>query len=232
MKEIIPAILPKNFEDLKSKIGQMRGLVPIVQVDLCDGIFVPTITWPFRDQDARSVDEILNEREGMPYWDEINFEFDLMVSDAVENLEKYIKLGARRLVFHIEAVGDAQEFREFIEGMDMYVKENLDIGVALNNDTSLEIIESFIHDIDFVQLMGIANIGKQGEPFDERVLEKIEQLKTKHPDIIISIDGAVNEDSAERLLVAGADRLVIGSAIWESDDIVGALSYFKELANQ
>ncbi len=232
MKEIIPAILPKNFEDLKSKIGQMRGLVPIVQVDLCDGIFVPTITWPFRDQDARSVDEILNEREGMPYWDEINFEFDLMVSDAVENLEKYIKLGARRLVFHIEAVGDAQEFREFIEGMDMYVKENLDIGVALNNDTSLEIIESFIHDIDFVQLMGIANIGKQGEPFDERVLERIEQLKAKHPDIVISIDGAVNEDSAERLLAAGADRLVIGSAIWESDDIVGALSHFKELANQ
>jgi ribulose-phosphate 3-epimerase len=232
MKEIIPAILPKNFEDLKSKIGQMRGLVPIVQVDLCDGIFVPTITWPFRDQDARSVDEILNEREGMPYWDEINFEFDLMVSDAVENLEKYIKLGARRLVFHMEAVGDAQEFREFIEGMDMYVKENLDIGVALNNDTDLEIIESFIHDIDFVQLMGIKEIGKQGEPFDERVLERIEQLKAKHPDIVISIDGAVNEDTAERLLAAGADRLVIGSAIWESDDIVGALSYFKELANQ
>lgn len=232
MKEIIPAILPKNFEDLKSKIGQMRGLVPLVQVDLCDGIFVPAVTWPFRDQDARSADEILNEREGMPYWDEINFEFDLMVSDAVENLEKYIKLGARRLVFHMEAVGDAQEFREFIEGMDMYVKENLDIGVALNNDTDLEIIEPFIHDIDFVQLMGIKEIGKQGEPFDERVLERIEQLKAKHPDIVISVDGAVNEDSAERLLAAGADRLVIGSAIWESDDIVGALSYFKELANQ
>jgi hypothetical protein len=50
-------------EALAAKEGGMRGLVPIVQIDLCDGKFVPTVTWPFHEKDAQSLDDILNERE-------------------------------------------------------------------------------------------------------------------------------------------------------------------------
>lgn len=229
MKEIIPAILPKNFEDLKKKVGQMRGMVPLLQVDLCDGVFVPSITWPFNDKDAGSVDDILNEREGMPYWEDINFEFDLMVSSAVEDIEKYVRLGARRLVFHIEAVGEIAEFKEFLEGMDMYFKENLDIGVAIGNDTDVSLLDEVVHEIDFIQLMGIREIGKQGEPFDARVLDRARELKAKYADMVLSVDGSVNEDTVPLLLEAGVDRLVVGSAIWESEDVIGAVEYFKQL---
>jgi ribulose-phosphate 3-epimerase len=229
MAEILPAILPKHFEDLKDKVGEMRGLVPMVQIDLCDGKFVPTVSWPFHENDAKSADDILNEREGMPYWDEVNFELDLMVADAVVNFENYLKMGARRIVFHIEAVGDLGEFKEFLEGIDLYVRENVDLGIAINNDTSLDTILPLISNVDYVQCMGIKQIGKQGEMFDERVLERIKELKAQFPELIISIDGSVNEETAPRLLQAGADRLVIGSAIWESEDIIGSIYKFKEL---
>jgi ribulose-phosphate 3-epimerase len=152
-----------------------------------------------------------------------------MVADAVVNFENYLKMGARRIVFHIEAVGDLGEFKEFLEGIDLYVRENVDLGIAINNDTSLDTILPLISNVDYVQCMGIKQIGKQGEMFDERVLERIKELKAQFPELIISIDGSVNEETAPRLLQAGADRLVIGSAIWESEDIIGSIYKFKEL---
>ena len=45
--DIIPAILPKNYEDLKNKIALVRGIVPVAQIDICDGIFVKNISWTF-----------------------------------------------------------------------------------------------------------------------------------------------------------------------------------------
>jgi ribulose-phosphate 3-epimerase len=221
--------LPKNFEDLKNKIESMRGLVPMVQIDLCDGKFVPTTTWPFHARDVQSLNDILEEREGMPYWEEVNFELDLMVADAKDNIGDYLKLGARRIVFHVEAIGEPTEFSEFLEGFDQYVRENVDFGIAIGNDTPLETIFPIVPNVDFVQMMGIKTIGKQGEPFDDRVLDRIKELKNKFPHTLISVDGAVNEDSAMRLVEAGVERLVIGSALWESDDIVGSLYNFKNL---
>lgn len=105
MIEIIPAILPKNYEDMKNKIALVRGVVPFVQIDICDGSFVQNKTWPFSTGGASDYNfqNILNEREGMPFWEDIDFELDLMVSDAVENFDIYTKLGPKRIIFHIEA---------------------------------------------------------------------------------------------------------------------------------
>ncbi|HEV7702571.1 MAG TPA: hypothetical protein VGO63_03990, partial [Candidatus Paceibacterota bacterium] len=60
MAEIIPAILPKNYADLKNKISLVRGFVPLVQVDICDGVFVKSTTWPFF---ARGDDESFLEND-------------------------------------------------------------------------------------------------------------------------------------------------------------------------
>src|SRR3989338_1922901 len=136
--EIIPAILPKNYEDLKNKIALVRGHVPIVQVDICDGIFVKSTTWPFSGGDYdEHFKAILNEQEGMPFWEDIDFELDLMVADAVANFDVYTKLGPKRIVFHFEAVGDIEEFKHFLEGIDTYVRDNIQIGVAISPNTEI-----------------------------------------------------------------------------------------------
>ena len=70
MIDIIPAILPKDHEDLKNKVALVRGVVPVAQVDICDGNFVSSKTWPFSTggfEDFNFI-KIMNEEEGMPFW--------------------------------------------------------------------------------------------------------------------------------------------------------------------
>jgi len=221
MIDVIPAILPKNYEDMKNKISLVRGIVPIAQIDLCDGVFVPSKTWPFSTggfQDDKFL-RIMNEDEGMPFWEDIDFELDLMVADAVENFDLYVKLGAKRIVFHLEAVGDLGEFKNFLEGMDVYVRDAVEIGVAIDIKTPLEDIYPLVNYIDFVQCMGIDLDGYQGEEFDEKVLEKIKTLKEKYSNLIISVDGGVTFETAVLLAEVATDRLVAGSVIFKSNNI-------------
>ena len=229
--EIIPAILAKDYEEMKDKIALVRGIVPVVQIDLCDGIFVQNKTWPFSTGGADDINfqRILNEQEGMPFWEDVDFELDLMVSDAVSNFDIYTKLAPKRIVFHIEAVGDLNEFKDFIEGIDVYIRDVMQIGVAINTTTPIEQIFPLVNHIDFVQCMGIEKIGFQGQPFDERVLNNIKILKEKYPDLIISVDGGVNFDTAHKLVQAGVNRLVAGSLILKSNDIRETISVLENL---
>ncbi len=231
MVDIIPAILPKNYEDMKNKIALVRGIAPIVQIDLCDGIFVPSQTWPFSTGGANDLNfqNIMNEREGMPFWEDIDFELDLMVADAVENFDIYTKLGPKRIVFHIEAFPDVEAFKDFLEGIDMYVRDAIEIGIAFNSNTPIEKIFSLVPHLDFVQCMGIEKIGYQGEAFDEGVLEHIKTLKEKFPNLIIAVDGGINLETGAQLVDAGVDRLVVGSAIFNTDDIIGKIEEFRGL---
>src|SRR3972149_10757878 len=234
MVEIIPAVMPKNYEDLKNKVALVRGRVNTVQIDLMDGRFVRGQTWPYEgaginDSSDPHLLRIMGEQEGMPFWEDIDYELDLMVSDAVTNFDLYLKLGPKRLIFHIEAVEDETEFKEFLEGIDLYVRDNTQIGVAINTTTPIEKIFPLIPHIDFVQCMGIETIGRQGEPFDERVLDHIKTLREKFPELIISVDGGVNLDTAPILKDAGANRLVVGSAIFQSFDIKEAIDELENI---
>jgi ribulose-phosphate 3-epimerase len=169
--------------------------------------------------DQESAEAILDEEEGLPFWDSVDFEFDLMVMKAHEQFEFFIRLGAKRIVFHLEAEGEISAFKEFLEGLDMYTRENVQVGIALNTTTPVESLKPLISHVDFIQCMGIENIGHQGEPFDDRVLGQIASLRASYPELIISVDGSVDEDTAPLLVKAGANRLVVGSALMRSYDI-------------
>lgn len=228
MNEIIPAIMPKNYEDLKNKISLVRGLVPIVQIDICDGVFVKNRTWPFEGGDFdQYFTKMMAEEEGMPFWEDIDFELDLMVADAVSNFDHFLKMGPKRMIFHLEATGDLMEFKNFLEGIDVYIRDTIQFGVAINPMTPIEKIFPIVNLVDFIQCMGIDREGFQGQPFDEKDLDHIVNLKKKYPDLIISVDGGVDFNTAPRILEAGADRLVIGSAIFKSEDIRGTIQEFR-----
>lgn len=228
MIEVIPAILVDNFIELKERLAQVANLVRTVQIDICDGKFVSTTSWPMGSNNAESVESILNEEDGLPFWDSVDFEFDLMVAKAHLQFEFFTRLGAKRLVFHLEAEGDTNQFNEFLEGIDMYTRENIDIGVAINTTTKIDDLKNIICNIDFIQCMGIEKIGHQGEPFDQRVIDQIKTLRANYPELIISVDGSVDETTAPILVEAGANRLVVGSALMNNYDVRGMI---KELEN-
>ncbi|MFA6256755.1 MAG: hypothetical protein WCT29_00385 [Candidatus Paceibacterota bacterium] len=231
MKAITPAILDKDFDEIKNKLAFMRGRTRCVQIDFCDGAFVPSTTWPFASGGLEDINfrKIVNEEEGMPYWEDFDFEFDMMVMDAVENFDIYMKLGPKRIIFHLAAQKNLAEFEEFLEGIDNYVRDNVEIGVAVLPNTDLSMLGSLIGKVDFVQCMGIDKIGFQGQAFNPVILEKIKFLKDKFPGLPVAVDGSVNLDTAEDIIAAGADRLGVGSAIWKAPDPIGALEKFESL---
>ena len=165
----------------------------------------------------------------MPFWDSIDYEFDLMVKNAHEQFEFFVRLGAKRIIFHIEAEGEIATFKEFLEGLDMYTRDNVQIGIALNTTTPIEILSPVILSVDFVQCMGIEHIGTQGEPFDDRVLTQVSSLRETYPELIISVDGSVNEHTAPLLVKAGANRLVVGSALMRSYDVRATIHELESL---
>lgn len=228
MTEVIPALLVEDYNELKEQLSRIINIASIVQIDVCDGKFVDTTTWPMRGSDPY-VEAILDEREGLPYWDSLDFEFDLMIANAHEQFEFFVRLGAKRIVFHLEAEANQTKFVEFLEGVDMYTRENISIGVAINTTTPIEKLKTIISKVDFVQCMGIEHIGSQGEPFDDRVLNQIKSLRSTYPELIISIDGSVNEFTAPLLVEAGANRLVVGSALLHSYDVRETMQNLKNL---
>ena len=221
MVEIIPAIMPKDYEHLDEMMSLFVGVVPFVQLDIMDGKFVPARTWPYpRDT---HFDAIVAEEEGMPRWEEIDFEADLMEEKPELAVPKWVSAGARRIIVHVESMVDFEKIRASVPvGL-------IELGLAINTNTPLSAIEPYLERIDFVQCMGIARIGFQGEAFDERVLENVRSLRAKYSKLPISIDGSVNFDTARSLVEAGATRLVSGSAILEADDFTQAIAQMKNL---
>ncbi len=224
--EIIPAILPKDFADLEEHVARVKGLVPLVQIDICDGQFTPSPSWPYKKPDA-NFEAIAHEDRGMPYWEEIEYEFDLMVNNCQDDILTYVAAGASRIVLHTEAKGNIADAIEKLLG-------KVEIGLALNIDTPIDVLERYKDKIrectiKYIQLMGIDNVGFQGQSFDEKVIAKIKEAKEKYPDLEIQIDGGVNLETAPLLRAAGADRLIIGSAIFESENVVETIERFKNI---
>jgi ribulose-phosphate 3-epimerase len=231
MKEIVPAILEKDFGEIKNKLTFLRGKAKCVQLDFCDGIYVKNTTWPFATGGFEDTDflKIMNEEEGLPYWEDFDFEFDLMVAEAVENFDLYLKLGPKRMIFHLGAQKDLEEFEHFLEGLDMYIRDSVEIGLAFKPSDDLAIVSKLSHKVDFLQCMGIDEIGLQGQEFDEKAIENIKFLKDNLPGIVISVDGGIDLENAESILDTGADRLTVGSGIWKNGDPIGALQDFQRL---
>ncbi len=217
MKEIIPAILPTDFEDLEGHVDSVKNVTNIVQVDICDGVFVPNTTWPYKG-DSGEFEKIISTEQGLPKWEDVDYEIDLMVSNPKDIAKKWVEAGAKRLIFHIESEG-VKDAIEMLKKEYKYVKGDdlLEIGIAINIDTLVSKLEEVMGDVSVVQCMGIARIGFQHEKFDERVIEKIKEIRSKYPEVAISVDGGVDFENAQKLLDAGATRLIAGHSVFQGE---------------
>ncbi len=232
MVDIIPAVMPKNAEDLEMHLARVTGLVPLIQIDIMDGHFVSDLTWPYTE-DAGYMDQILHEDSGLPYWDEFDYEVDLMIANPEREIDQWITAGARRIIVHQESTNNLrkiiEEFRLRFPKKETPDIFDVEFYLAQNIDTPTESLYEYLDLIDGVQFMGIQKIGEQGNPFDKRVIEKIRQLRQEYPGTIISVDGGVNLQNAPDLIDAGASRLVVGSAIFKSEHIPDTIEEFRML---
>jgi ribulose-phosphate 3-epimerase len=216
---IAPAIIPTSFLDLQEQLARVESFAHEVQVDIVDGIFVPFTSWPYAD----ASDTIAQLKE---YTDTYHVEVDLMIERPEDVLTQYLDAGVRSVVVHLEGVAD------FDMLLELKAQYDFRLGFSISNDTPLDMLTAVIDHADYVQLMGIAHIGSQGQPFDERVLDTIRTLKDAHPTLTISIDGSVNEETLPRLMDAGAQRCVSGSAIMSAENPLVAFDALTVIAQE
>src|SRR3989339_329133 len=207
--EIIPSIVSRDFADLEKKIKILDSHVTWAEIDVADGVFASNIT--FQEP------ALLNELD-----DKLKLSVHLMVELPETVIEEWLAV-ADRVVVHYEST------EELADILEKYPKKHQEIIVALALDTPVSVIDSIADTIKTVQLMSIRRLGFQGEDFCPEVIEKIKTIKTKWPHLKVVVDGGVGIDEAKDLISAGADALVVGSAIWGAIDPLKALTELKSL---
>jgi ribulose-phosphate 3-epimerase len=190
-----------------------------VQIDVIDGVYDNDISWPYKNEFA-DFEEIEMGDEGLPMWQDFDFEFDLMIQNTAEETERFLKAGASAIILHFESFKSREALGDAISIAQDY---EVQIGIALKPKTPNAKIHELIPDIDFVQFMGSDDIGHHGVELENLVYKKISDLHTEFPNTVIGVDIGVNFETAPRLIKAGATRLVAGSAIFNSDNIGEAI---------
>lgn len=248
MAEIVPALIPKDFYELEDRVAEVAGHAKNIHIDMCDGIFVRNTSWPKIDD--KIFIQILDGERGLPEWEDIDYEVHLMTAHPEQQIFDWIMGGAYRVVVQLESffpgfkngfdeVG-RERFEQMLEKLKTDHGNNPDndddfyqVGISVMLDTPIEVIKPLIEKFHFIQVMSIPEIGFQGATFDERAYDRIKELKEFiktlpiHKDI--TVDGGVNQANAVKLREVGADRLVIGSAIFNSEVPSDAIEHINAL---
>lgn len=198
---IIPAIIPQSFDNLVLQVEKIKGL-PEVHVDVVDGVFVPTVSWPY--------DPIGDVVQALALLSQFSLEVDLMVTKPLPAARAWLKAGADQLVFHVETIS-VEAFAEFTNDCPVSV------GISCNNNTPLAVLYEYLPHADYVQCMGIATIGSQGQPFDESVIARLVEIRAQYPHLALAIDGSINEATIPKLTQLGLSRFIVGSAVIKAE---------------
>ncbi|OGC87126.1 hypothetical protein A3D70_00970 [Candidatus Adlerbacteria bacterium RIFCSPHIGHO2_02_FULL_54_18] len=195
MIEIIPAVLPRSIVELREGLSVLKGVSALVQIDI--------------------VADILGSEEALPMWEEFDFEFDIFLDHPERIVEQCVALGGSRIVVHAGHSGAREALEALQPRRDGEYAVATGLGLAVFD--TLDTLEPFAGLYDFVQVMGIVNEGRQGEPFDEHAVSLTRALRAAYPQLFIQVDG--HTAGHEQVLAeAGANRLIVGSAILGADD--------------
>jgi ribulose-phosphate 3-epimerase len=196
--QIIPSTLVNSEEEFIAQTTGLGESVEMIQLDIADGEFVPNTTWADPDVVRQT---------------SFSIELHLMVKDPLKELERWRSVDqVRRVLFHVEAVQDS-----LVEVVH-FIRDNYEwqIGVVLNPQTEISLIEPVLPEIDLVMFMGVQP-GKQGQKFLPETIERIRQFKELGTNHLVSVDGAVNENTIKDLFDAGANIVAPGSAVFHKD---------------
>ncbi len=215
MKLIAPSILSADFSRLGEEVKAVERVgADWIHVDVMDGHFVPNITiGPLVVRAVRSVTKL-------------PLDVHLMIEDPDLYLEDFARAGSTLITVQVEACVHLHRTIHAIKALDVKA------GVALNPTTPLSTIEWVLQDVDLVLVMSV-NPGFGGQKFIAQALQKIRGLKpmirAKNPNVLIEVDGGINQETIRSVAEAGADVFVAGSAIFGTSDYGETIGKFRSL---
>lgn len=215
MIKLAPSILSANFATLLEDCKKVeKAGCEYLHLDVMDGHFVPNIT--FGPAIIKSLRKDIN----------MVFDAHLMITDPDKFIPDLKDAGCDIITVHQEACIHLHRTIQNIKNHGMKA------GVVLNPATPVSTIKNILGDIDMVLLMSV-NPGFGGQAFIEETIEKIKELKDmiveRNLDVLIEVDGGVKASNIKKIVDAGADVLVAGSAIF-GDNIDDAVKELRMAA--
>lgn len=247
--KILPGILESSFDLISERVEEVAHEVKKVHIDICDGLFVPSKTWPYsgmitgRIEENFHIKQLMSEEIGLPLWDTVEYQFDLMVKDPWRNIALWAQIGASSVVIHPTSCESIEKVITTIELaqsflLDVYLAYTYDEWKDANSSPEkiTETSDLFTaHGVKGVQCMTIKNIGVQGQKFDERWEEEMvnQNLFFRSANLKIQIDGGIHEGvgehHADSIFEMDADSVVIGSGIFAEGNPTENISFYKNL---
>lgn len=215
MKLIAPSVLAADFNHLGDAVEMINNSgADMIHCDVMDGVFVPNISF------------------GLPIVEHIHriakkpLDVHLMIVNPDQYIERFAKAGAASVTVHYEACIHLHRTVQLIK------EQGIKASVCLNPHTPVELLVDIIEDLDMVLLMSV-NPGFGGQKFIENSYRKVCQLKElilqKKCSTMIEVDGGINLQVGENLYSEGADILVAGSFIFNSNNPIDTIAAFKNL---
>ena len=217
MIKLAPSILSADFARLLEEVKKVENAgCEYLHIDVMDGHFVPNITL------GPAIVKSLRKDIKMV------FDAHLMMENPDQYIKEFVDAGCDLIVVHQEA---CKHLHRTIQNIKSY---GIKAGVALNPATPIETIKHVLEEVDMVLIMTV-NPGFGGQSFIEGMIPKIKQLKSlideKGLNVDIQVDGGIKPDNVDKVVKAGANIIVAGSAIFNSDDIQHTVDLFRKNSN-